>query len=158
VTAPSIYTAFGDKKQLFLEAVDLYVGNPMFAELLIEDAATAADAASALLKGAAIAYTGKDTPAGCLLASAAIVCSAEAEDVRAALSAIRLRIETKLKKKIVEGIAKGEVRREADPTALAGLVMAVIQGMSTLARDGASRQKLLRVTTMALAVWPYPVK
>lgn len=28
VTAPSLYTAFGDKKRLFLEAVRRYVGDP----------------------------------------------------------------------------------------------------------------------------------
>ena len=28
ITAPSLYTAFGDKKQLFLEAVRLYAGEP----------------------------------------------------------------------------------------------------------------------------------
>jgi hypothetical protein len=35
-------------------------------------------------------------------------------------------------------------------------VMAVIQGMSTLARDGASRAKLLRVATSAMHAWPDP--
>jgi hypothetical protein len=32
--------------------------------------------------------------------------------------------------------------------------MAVIQGMSTLARDGAKREKLLRVVETAIAAWP----
>jgi hypothetical protein len=30
----------------------------------------------------------------------------------------------------------------------------VIQGMSTLARDGASRKKLLRVANIAMQGWP----
>lgn len=154
VTAPSIYTAFGDKKRLFLEAVDLYVGKPMFAEVLIEDASSAADAAKALLGASAVAYTGKKTPAGCLLAGAAIACSTEAEDVRAALAAIRLRVEAKLKKKIAEGIAKGELARDTNPGALSAVTMAVIQGMATLARDGANRKKLMEVAEMAMDVWP----
>jgi len=32
--------------------------------------------------------------------------------------------------------------------------MAVIQGMSTLARDGATRQKLFSVASAAMLAWP----
>ncbi len=41
-----------------------------------------------------------------------------------------------------------------DADALAGMTMAVIQGMSTAARDGAPREKLLRIAAAALAAWP----
>ena len=37
--------------------------------------------------------------------------------------------------------------------ALAGHTTAVIQGMSTLARDGASRDKLLGVVRIAMRAW-----
>lgn len=154
ITAPSLYAAFGDKKRLFLAAIERYVGTPMQAEQLIEQAPTAAAAASALLTGAAMAYTGRKTPAGCLLASAAAACSDEAEDIRAVLAAIRNRIERRLKQKIVSDVAKGELPENVNANALAGLTMAVIQGMSTLARDGASRQKLLLVASAAISVWP----
>lgn len=154
VTPPSIYTAFGDKKRLFLEAVDRYVGNPMTAETLIDQAMTARDAAWALLSGAAIGYTGKKTPAGCLLATAAIACSSEASDVRKALTAIRLRIERRLRVKIIAEVERGVLPPDTSAEALAGMVMAVIQGMSTLARDGARREKLMRVATLSMAVWP----
>ncbi len=43
---------------------------------------------------------------------------------------------------------------ETDADALAGHVMAVIQGMSTLARDGGAREKLTRVAATAMLVWP----
>ncbi len=36
---------------------------------------------------------------------------------------------------------------------LAAQVMATIQGMSTLARDGASRAKLLRVAELTMRAW-----
>ncbi len=42
----------------------------------------------------------------------------------------------------------------ADADTLAGHVMAVIQGMSTLARDGAPREKLMRVAATAMLAWP----
>ena len=48
----------------------------------------------------------------------------------------------------------GELPADADAAAMAGLVMAVVQGMSTLARDGASREHLLAVAGAAMAGWP----
>lgn len=154
VTAPSIYSAFGDKKQLFLEAVTRYVSGPVTSEEIIDGAATARDAAFALLKASATGFTGRSTPAGCLLASSAISCSSAAADVQAELAAIRRRIESRLRGRIRQAVEAGEMRRDADATALAAHVMAVIQGMSTLARDGATRSKLMRIVTTSMTGWP----
>ena len=154
VTPPSIYTAFGDKKRLFLEAVDRYLSGRDTPARLVDGAATARDAAWALLGGAAIGFSGADTPPGCLLASAAISCSAAAADVQAELAAIRRGIEARLRHRIVQAIEAGEMDAGTDPDALAGHVMAVIQGMSTLARDGAGRDKLTRVAATAMLAWP----
>jgi len=154
VTAPSIYTAFGDKRRLFLEAVDRYLSGPVTSDSIIEAAATAEEAAWGLLRAAAIGFTGVDSPPGCLLASSAISCSAAAADVQGELAAIRRRIEARLHDKIVQAIEAYEVAADADADALAGHVMTVIQGMSTLARDGAPREKLMRVAATAMLAWP----
>jgi AcrR family transcriptional regulator len=154
ITPPSLYTAFGNKKHLFLEAVQLYTSGAVTSESIIDQAATARDAAFGLLQASAIGFTGESTPAGCLLASSAISCSSAAEDVRKALAQIRIKIEKRLRNKIVhdQSLAKG--RGTVNAEALAGHIMAVIQGMSTLARDGATRQKLLSVASVAMEVWP----
>ena len=154
VTPPSVYAAFGDKKRLFLEAVDRYVSGPVTLERMLEAAPTARDAVGALLRGVAVGFTGADTPPGCLLASAAISCSAEAEDVRTYLGGLRHDVEDKLRHRIVVGIAAGEMPADTDADALAGHAVAVVQGLSTLARDGADRAKLLRVVAVALGGWP----
>lgn len=90
-----------------------------------------------------------DRPSGCLLASSAISCSDAAADVQGGLASIRREIKAKLRDKIVEDLGPG-----ADADALAGHVVAVIQGMSTLARDGATREKLLRVAERTMLAWP----
>ncbi len=154
VTPPSVYAAFGDKKRLFLQAVDRYLAGPGTLERMLEAAPTARDAVDTLLRGAATGFTGADTPPGCLLASAAISCSAEAGDVREHLASLRRDIEDKLRRRIVAGIAAGELPADADADALAGHAVAVVQGLSTLARDGAGRGKLLRVVDVAMWVWP----
>ncbi len=150
ITPPSLYTAFGDKKRLFLEAVQLYLSGPVTSEAIIDEARTGLEAAERLLQAAAMGFTGTDTPRGCLLASSAISCSAAAADVQQVLAGIRFAIESRLKEKIQHSIRKGELRPDSDAGALAAHTMAVIQGMSTLARDGASREKLLAVVSTAM--------
>ncbi len=154
VTSPSIYAAYGDKKRLFLSAVERYVGGPVTARSIIDDAATARDAAANLLQASVIGFTGADTPPGCLLASSAISCSAAAADVQAELASIRRSIEAHLRLRIEHAVEIGEMPASIDTVALAGHIMAVIQGLSTLARDGATREKLLRVASAAMAAWP----
>jgi hypothetical protein len=135
-------------------STQLYTSGAVTSESIIDQAATARDAAFGLLQASAIGFTGESTPAGCLLASSAISCSSAAEDVRKALAQIRIKIEKRLRNKIVhdQSLAKG--RGTVNAEALAGHIMAVIQGMSTLARDGATRQKLLSVASVAMEVWP----
>lgn len=154
VKPSSIYTVFGDKKRLFLEAVGHYLSGPITSGTIIAQAANAREAARGLLVASATGFTGEDTPAGCLLASSAISCSNSASDVQAELAGIRRGIEARLRDKILSSIKAGLMPAESDAEALAAHIMAVIQGMSTLARDGAPRDKLLRVVDAAMQVWP----
>lgn len=153
VTPPSIYAAFGDKKGLFLEAVRRYLASAP-PQRATGKADTARAMAHDLLRGAALRYTGEDTPAGCLVASAAISCSAAAADVKAELSAIRRDTEALLRARIIGATDAGELPAGTDAEALAAHVMAVVQGLSTMARDGASRKKLMRVVDVAMTAWP----
>ncbi|MFZ6736028.1 TetR/AcrR family transcriptional regulator [Undibacterium sp. Ji42W] len=154
VTPSSIYSAFGDKKGLFLNAIALYLSGPVTSGTIINEAATAREAALGLLNAAAIGFTGKDTPAGCLLASSAISCSVAADDVKVELAKIRHGIETQLREKITGSIKSKQMPAETDADGLAALTMSIIQGMSTLARDGATRDKLLKVVETAMRIWP----
>lgn len=154
VTTPSLYTAFGNKEALFLEAARLYAGDPAAIAASIGDAATARDAARALLAGAAVTFTGETTPAGCLLASATASGSAASADVQAAVAGMRRRVSDCLRGRIDRDVAAGVLPRDTDAVPLTGLVMSVIQGMSVLARDGATRAVLLGIVDAALAAWP----
>ena len=154
VKPSSVYSAFGDKKRLFLDAVGLYLSGPVTYETIIAQAVSAQDAAQELLRVAAIGFTGKDTPPGCLLASSVISCSTAANDVKVELAAIRCKIEARLRTKILQSIDDEQLPSDADVEGLAATTMSVIQGMSTLARDGATREKLLKVAAKTMLIWP----
>ncbi|KNZ33355.1 MAG: TetR family transcriptional regulator [Methylibium sp. NZG] len=154
VTPSSIYTAFGDKKGLFYSAVNRYLSGPVTSERIIQEAATAHDAAYGLLKAAAVGFTGTLTPRGCLLASSAISCSPMAKDVQERLASLRKGIEIRLRERVEFDIQNGTLQSDTDSQALAAHTMALIQGMSTLARDGATRDHLLRLVNTAMQCWP----
>ena len=155
VTAPSLYTAFGDKKRLFLEAVQLYAGDPEAMAMKIAGASTAYDAARDLLAAAALAFTGEATPKGCLLASATASGSSASIDVQSAVTAIRCSIDAQLRARIEQDVVAGMLPRGSDAASLSKLVLAVIQGISVLARDGATRTELKAVAETALKAWPH---
>ncbi len=156
VTPPSLYASFGDKKRLFLEAAGRYVGDAEAAGLAIDAAPSAQDAARAMLSGAAIAYTGETTPRGCLLASATASGSAASADVQGVVAGIRGATSNRMRARIEHDIAAGLLPPATDAGPLAGMVMALMQGLSVLARDGASRAFLLAIVDSALQAWPKP--
>lgn len=154
ITVPSLYTAFGDKRQLFLEAMALYLGDPAEQACAIANADSAYHAVSTLLEAVAIAYTGEETPPGCLLASATATGSLAAADVQQAVGAVRRGFSEQLANRIERDIADGVLPASVDPMTLAQFIVAVTQGMSVLARDGASREQLQAVARSALHAWP----
>jgi AcrR family transcriptional regulator len=154
ITAPSLYSAFGDKKRLFLEAAHRYAGDPAALAKAIQDAPTALDAARSMLVTAATGYTGESTPKGCLLASATASVSAASSDVQIAVSGIRTSIADQLRLRIARDIENDVLPPTTDSAALAGMVMSVMQGMSVLARDGSPRTHLLAIAEIALKAWP----
>ena len=154
VTAPSIYAAFGDKKRLFLEAMRRYAGDPGDLEASLGRAPTARDAVMGMIENAARLYTGEATPRGCLLASATATGSKDAADVRAAVAEVRTSIRHTVARRIRRDMDEGRLPPGTDPDALANLAVAVIQGMSVLARDGADRDALLKIARASMVGWP----
>ena len=107
-----------------------------------------------MLSLAAHTFTGETTPRGCLLASATASGSTDSADVQKAVADVRRDILARLKGRIDRDIATGVLPETASATTLAAMVVAVIQGMSVLARDGLERESLLKVASCALEGWP----
>lgn len=156
ITAPSLYAAYGDKKQLFLEAMRLYAGSPYDIEQALSEAPTAREAAQRMLDAAAESFTGERTPRGCLLASATASGSNASADVQQAVAQVRDEIKSRLEDRIDRDVSQGLLPADTNSASLAGLVIAVIQGLSVLARDGMDRADLLAISAVAINAWPKP--
>lgn len=155
ISPPSLYAAFGDKQALFLETVDRYVTRGGADTLsLMGDAKTAREAVAHFLEISAQRLTNPHFPRGCMVVLAAVSCSEEAAPVQHKLAACRAAWEKSLKQRIEQGIACGELAEGTSAAALASFYMAVVQGMSLHAKDGAPRKRLQEIAETALSAWP----
>jgi len=142
IAAPSLYAAFGDKRALFDEAVELYERHPGAIFMAGLGAPTARDAVQRILEHAAAEYTAPDQPRGCLIISEPLL------DARRAASRAAIR------ERLLEGLEAGDLPAGTDVDALAAYVSVVIGGMSARARDGATREELSAVAETAMRAWP----
>jgi AcrR family transcriptional regulator len=155
IGAPSLYAAFGSKEALYAEALrhygDTYEGfiwNRFFS------AGTAREAVESLLMDSAAMLTGSlcDTPRGCMVALSSVGKEAHAE-LGKLVRSTRADTVARLKARLNQAVADGEVPASVDVHALARFVQAVQVGMSLLARDGASRAELEAVAQVSMQGW-----
>ncbi|MDL4814112.1 TetR/AcrR family transcriptional regulator [Actinomadura opuntiae] len=155
IGAPSLYAAFGDKRALFLEALDRYLATyAAFAHQALAEETGVRAAIQRLLHEAAAAYTRPDRPHGCMLISSATNCSPQSADIAAHLRDLRTASLRALQDKIAAAARTGEIPADTDVRALATFYSAVLQGMSAQARDGATKADLERIAQAALHAWP----
>jgi AcrR family transcriptional regulator len=155
IGTPSLYAAFGNKRDLFLEALNRYLHTYAgFSERALAEEPTARKAVERLLHEAAAAYTGAGHPPGCLLLTAATNCSPQSADLKQQLRDMRSQSLGALEAKLRADVRAGALPESTDPHALATFYSTVIQGMSAQARDGASQDDLNAVAAAALKAWP----
>jgi AcrR family transcriptional regulator len=158
IGAPSLYAAFGDKRTLFLEALNRYLHTyAAFTERALTEEDRVRDAVERLLREAAAAYTRPDRPPGCLLITATTNYSPQSADVAAHLRELRTAGVRALEDRIAGAARAGELPAGTDAHALATFYAAVLQGMSAQARDGATRTDLEQIARTALQAWPSAV-
>lgn len=152
---PSLYAAFGDKKILFMQALERYQASAPASMLTGErDYATARQAIRALLENAACSFVDPAHPRGCMVVLSGQNCSAEADDIAAELRDRRLATEAAIAARLRRGIANGDVPPRTDVKGLAALVMTVLEGMSIQARDGATVETLKGIVRRTAGLIP----
>ena len=159
ITAPSLYTAFGDKEHLFLEAIERYANGPGAGfPAALEEEPTAYDAIRRLLLEAAEELTAANHPRGCMISMAATNCSEASAHIQAALVKRREAGNTGIRCRIECGMGRGELPAETCSVSLADFYSTVYRGMAMQAADGASRETLVAVAEAAMRAWPVAQK
>jgi TetR/AcrR family transcriptional regulator, copper-responsive repressor len=150
---PSIYGAFGDKKELFAASIEAYLDGPgCFAQAALAEETSARAAIQRLLLEAARNFTSGHHPPGCMVVLSALNCTDEATDIRDNLVMRR----NQSAKAIIDRIKLGkkELPQGLSPEAFGDLVVTIFQGMSIRARDGATREELEAVANQTMKLWP----
>ncbi|EKJ8518161.1 TPA: TetR/AcrR family transcriptional regulator [Pseudomonas aeruginosa] len=154
VTPPSLYTAFGDKQSLYAEALDHYLRHPsMDAHRLLTAASTARGAVELLLQAAILRQTKRGQPQGCMLMGA-MVNSPPVSDIDQKIIRARADFEDSLRIRLDRAVQDLELPPDTDTHALAGYYLAMLQGISAQARDGANSEKLEGIIRIAMRAWP----
>lgn len=154
IGAPSLYAAFGDKKALFREAVELYGRTQDYVGRALIEEPSARQAVDRMLHEAADVYTAPDRPGGCMVVSAATNCTPLSADVAEFLREKRTSNVRRLEERIRHDVDAGALPSHVDPRGLALFISATLQGMSQQAQDGASADELTGVADAAMRAWP----
>lgn len=153
IGVPSLYSAFGDKQQLFGEALRVYderYGG--FIDAALTEEPTAKQAAARVFAEAPARYTRRDLPPGCLIISGDT--GATNLEITDLLQRIRDRKVAAFTDKIRTDMAARHLPADTDAPALARYTMSTLSGIAQAARDGVTRAELARVTRIALRAWP----
>jgi AcrR family transcriptional regulator len=154
INRPSLYSAFGNKKELFRKVVARYVEGPAACMRKALAEPTARAVAECLLLGGVDLMTEPNKPRGCLLVQGALACGDEADCIRRELSAKRQSGEAAIRKRFEGAKAEGDLPRNVDPADLARYLVTVMRGLAVQAAGGASRRELRRVAELVLGNWP----
>lgn len=154
VNVPSLYSAFGNKEALFLEAVKRYSEvNGGFYHVALKKK-TAREVAQYILDHEVKLVTMPDAPDGCLMIQGALVTSPESEAIRQMMAGMRRTAEKWMEDRFRQAKKEGDLPADADPAALACYLMALNSGIAVQAKSGASRRELKKVVAVAMRNWP----
>lgn len=153
INPPSLYSAFGDKEKLFLEAIESY-SRRRGDSCPYEAEATARGAIRRLLEYMANDLAESSHPRGCLMMMAAATSANASPSLQKILTRKRLAARDHLRLRIKRGIEEGDVPAGTDAGALADFYSTILTGMSLQARDGATRKSLMATVETAMRAWP----
>jgi TetR/AcrR family transcriptional regulator, transcriptional repressor for nem operon len=150
ISRQSLYDTFGDKRRLYLEALQRYVDDNVGSQIAV------LNASSAPLKGVEavlLAMASKAAIAGapgCMGIGAICEFGQSDAEVSALIAASGKRLSSALERRLAEAKTKGETGKDVDPRAAAQFIKATITGMKVAARGGATADTLHNIARMAL--------
>jgi TetR/AcrR family transcriptional regulator, transcriptional repressor for nem operon len=148
----SLYNTFGDKRELYLKALDLYQQQATHQMLDILEAPDAGlEAVERWLAANTAAVTAPGRPAGCFAVNSMVE---RPEDAATAGRCARGRegLTAAVRGALTRAQAKGEIPAERNVEGLVGLVVAHVYGLAVLARAGATEGELHAASEALMAV------
>jgi AcrR family transcriptional regulator len=151
---PSLYAAFGNKRGLYLEALARYWEISLAAtrEALSENRPLGESLMLAYEAALSIYFSGKGNARGCFVVGTAVTEAGDDAGIRNNVAAGLRRIDADFEARFRTALERGELKPDADPTALAFLAAATMQTIAIRARAGIGRAELMELARKAVGV------
>jgi TetR/AcrR family transcriptional repressor of nem operon len=150
ISRQSLYDTFGDKRRLYLEALNRYVGDRVARQIAALNApASPLKGIEAMLLEMASKAAIAGAP-GCMGIGATCEFGQSDAEVSGMVGASGKRLLSALERRLAEAKTKGETGKDVDPRAAAHFVLTAITGMKVAARGGATADTLRDIARMAL--------
>ena len=154
ITRPSLYAAFGNKESLFRKALDLYEKEKLAYIRKALEQPTARQVAEIMLRGSVDNVTSYNEPHGCMGVITSVACGPESQSVREEVVKRGDAGKRALTERFVRAKDEGDLPPHVDPEGLMRVLIAMLQGISVQANQGATREELDRLVESGLALWP----
>lgn len=136
INSPSLYTAFGDKEQLFIAVLERYY-KPYFDHTrttLFQEHRSTLDCLIDYIKNSMASHREQSNRSGCLIANSSIYIGKHYPIIDTTLRNLHRRSEELFVNRIEKGQSDGDVPKHINPLRLTRFLLAVFQGMSIQAR------------------------
>lgn len=155
INPPSLYCSFGNKANLFLEAVRFYekeYWQKPARRFMAEPDLRAA--IKNFFNEAAEILLSPETPCGCMLVLAAVNISADEKEIIASIRAMRQATKAMFAERLRRAINDGQIPADTDVPALSAALNTLLEGMSLQSRDGIFQSELKAIAAYALSMLP----
>ena len=149
IARQSLYGAFGDKRRLFLKALERYSSD----SLDQIRSALALDAAVAAIESALLVGLGScdDIESGCLGVSSIVEFGRDDPDVNALNDKASEAVVESFAARVRQGMATGELKPSIDPDSAGRMLLMLRSGLKVAARGGAQEAELRAAARLALS-------
>lgn len=147
ISRQSLYDTFGDKRRLYLDALQRYNADS------VTEIIGVLNAAASPLKGIEAslqAFVDRPAGQGCLGVSAVCEFGGADPEVARLTEVSGLALRAAFERRLEQARAGGEISREVDPGAAADFLTAILSGLKLSARGGASSAVLRDIARMAI--------
>jgi AcrR family transcriptional regulator len=143
---PSLYGAFGDKREMYLAALQAYAAESGRELQKALDAPTLLEGLEAFYARAIQDYLSSDDgPRGCLVICTAVTEAAGDSEIKSALAAILADVDSVVAARIARAQAEGDRCTGGDVKVLARVATSVLHSVAVRARAGARRSELMTI-------------
>ncbi len=147
----SFYATFGDKRSLFLAALDRFEETRTgWAVEVLQGSEPALAGIEEVFRRTVENLTGHEPRRGCLLANSAVELAPHDTEIRERIAGYVQRLEAAFEGALARARRNGEIPGDRDTRALARFLVNNLHGLRVLARAGADRETLKDAARVAL--------